>query len=206
MPPPFRRPASLSPHGQDQLPGDPDPALSTELAHSSAEALLSGVRRSADERVVQRVLRLARTEGLDDLAALWSTSPADTLPGALWRLHVLHSWVQQDPEDVRRRYEEGTRTVPGLRYLAGLAEPVDVAVLRRTLDEILQGAFTGDLAVALGRAAAVLMLVAYGTAHLADAQHDRDHQRELTAQASRLLATGEELAVAARCEAEGELS
>lgn len=203
---PFRRPASLSPHAQDQLPGDPDPALASELAHSSAEGLLSGVRASADERVVQRVLGLVRSEGLGDLAALWSASPATTLPGALWRLYVLHSWVQRDPEDVRRRYEEGSRTVPGLRYLAGLAEPVDVVTVRSTLDEILRGAFTGDLAVALARASAVLMLVAYGTAHLADAEHDSTHQGELMEQASRLLSTGEDLAAAARLEEAGELS
>lgn len=206
MPSAFRRPASLSLADQDLLPGDPDPALATDLAHRSAAAMLAGVRGSADEDVVRRVLALARTEGLEDLAALWSSSPAATLPGALWRLYALHTWVQRDPEDAVRRYAVGARTVPGLRYLAGLAEPPDVDSVRRTLDQILRGAFTGDLAVALGRAAAVLMLISYGTAHLADDDHDAEHQRELTAQASRLLATGEDLAVAARLEETGELS
>lgn len=213
---PFRRPASLSLADQDLLPGDPDPAASTELAHSSARALLAGVRggtggstggggADVDEDVVRRVIGLARSEGLEDLAALWSSSPAGTLPGALWRLYVLHTWADRDPEDVVLRYRSGSRTVPGLRYLAGLSEPPDVDSVRRSLDEILRGAFTGDLAVALGRAAAVLMLVSYGSAHLADSEHDAERQRELVAQAGRLLSTGEELAVAARLEAAGEL-
>lgn len=206
MPAPFRRPACLSLAAQDLLPGDPDPALATDLAHRSAEALLSGVRSDPDPAVVDRVLALARTEGLDDLAALWSSAPAGTLPGALWRLHVLHTWAHRDGDQVARRYADGARTVPGLRYLAGLAEPPDIDAVRASLDEILRGAFTGDLAVALGRAAAVLMLVAYGTAHAADDAHDAGAQRELTAQASRLLATGEELAEAARLEALGQLS
>ena len=206
MPAPFRRPASLSPTAQDQLPGDPDPALSTDLAHRSAGALLAGVRGSAEPEVVERVVSLARTEGLEDLAALWSASPARTLPGALWRLYAVHTWVQRDSDEALRRYAAGSRTVPGLRYLAGLSEPPDVASVRATLDEILRGAFTGDLAVALGRAGAVMMLIAYGTAHLADDQHDPAAQQDLTSQASRLLATGEELAAAARLEAAGELS
>ncbi|UYG17232.1 hypothetical protein BRM3_01995 [Brachybacterium huguangmaarense] len=204
--PRFRRPASLSLADQDLLPGEPDPATSTDLAHRSAEALVAQVRQSADDEVVRRVVALAQTEGLDDLAALWSTSPAGTLPGALWRLYVLHAWVQRDPEDVVRRYREGSRTVPGLRYLAGLSEPPDVPSVRRTLDQILRGAFTGDLAMALGRAAAVLMLVSYGTAHLADAEPDPRRQGELTGEAGRLLSTGEELAVAARLEEAGDLS
>lgn len=206
MPAPFRRPASLSLADQDLLPGDPDPSLTTDLAHRSAEALLAGARGTADDAVVERVVGLARTEGLEDLAALWSASPAGTLPGALWRLYVVHAWVGRDGDDVARRYAAGSRTVPGLRYLAGLSEPPDVDSVRRTLDEILRGAFTGDLAVALGRAGAVMMLVAYGTAHLADDEHDRERQRELTREASRLLSTGEELASAARLEAAGRLS
>lgn len=202
----FRRPASLSLAAQDALPGDPDPSTTTELAHSSATALLSGVRTSVDPAVVTRVLSIASTDGLEDLAALWSASPAETLPGALWRLYAVHTWSHRDPDDLVLRYREGSRTVPGLRYLAGLPEPPDVDGVRRTVDEILRGAFTGDLSVALGRAAALMMLVSYGTAHLADRAQEPSEQRELTAQAGRLLGTGEDLAKAARLEEQGNLS
>ena len=205
MPAPFRRPASLSPAAQDMLPGEPDPALTAELAHRSAAALLSGVRDSADPAVVERVLTLVADEGLEDLAALWSAAAPTSLPGALWRLYVLHTWASRDPEDVLHRYRQGTRTVPGLRYLAGMSEPPDVAAVQQTLDEILRGAFTGDLAIALGRAGAVTMLIAYGSAHLADQGLGHTAQSALTSTAERLLSTGEELAAAARLEADGRL-
>ena len=149
---------------------------------------------SSDPEVVDRVVSLAAEDGLTDLAALWSGSPAATLPGALWRLYVLHTWVQLSGDDVVRRYRAGSRTVPGLRFLSGFAEPPDVDQVRRSMDDILRGAFTGDLGLALRRAGAVATIVAHGTAHMADA----DPGDELTRQAERLLSTGEDLAAAGR--------
>jgi hypothetical protein len=62
------------------------------------------------------------------------------------------------------------------------------------MDDILRGAFTGDLGLALRRAGAVATLLAHGTAHLAD--EDTDDER--TRQAERLLRTGEDLIAAGR--------
>jgi hypothetical protein len=204
--PRFRRPAPLFPARAEEIPGAPDPQLATDLGHESARALLDGVYGSTDPQVVHRVLHLVETEGLDDLASLWSGSPATTLPGALWRLYVLHTWVQRNGEDVVRRYREGSRTVPGLRYLAGVAEPPDIDQVRSTMDQILRGAFTGDLPIALGRAGAVAVLCAHGSAHLADREDDHEQQQAATRQAARLLSTGEELAAAARLAEEGALT
>lgn len=204
--PRFRRPAPLFAARAEEIPGAPDPQLATDLGHESARALLDGVYRSTDPAVVERVLRLVETEGLDDLASLWSGSPAETLPGALWRLYVLHTWARRNAHDVVRRYREGTHTIPGLRYLAGVAEPPDIDQVRATLDEILRGAFTGDLPIALGRAGAVAVLCAHGTAHLADREQTPELQHAMTTQASRLLSTGEELTEAARMAEAGTLS
>lgn len=197
----FRRPAPLYASVADAIPGEPDPSARTELAHDSAQALLHGVYRSSDPEVVERVIRLAAADGLTDLAALWSGSPATTLPGALWRLYVLHTWVQMNGDDVVRRYRAGSRTIPGLRYLSGFAEPPDVDQVRRTMDDILRGAFTGDLGLALRRAGAVATIIAHGTAHLAD----QDEDDERTQQAERLLSTGEELVAAGRHAEAGRL-
>lgn len=203
--PRFRRPASLFPSRAEAIEGAPDPAAGTELAHRSARALLDGVYGSSDPEVVSRVVGLAREDGLTDLAALWSGSPSRTLPGALWRLYVVHTWVQRQGEDVMHRYRLGSRTVPGLRFLAGFAEPPDVVQVRTTLDDILRGAFTGDLPLALARTGAVAVICAHGTAHLADALQDEAEQAALTQQAGRLLSTGEELAEAARAAERGQL-
>ena len=192
--PRFRRPASLYPSVAESIPGDPDPSTSTDLAHDSARALLDGVFHSSDPEVVRRVVSLAADDGLTDLATLWSASPATTLPGALWRMYVLHTWVRRSGDEVARRYRAGSRTVPGLRYLTGFAEPPEVSQVKETMDDILRGAFTGDLGLALRRAGAVATLLAHGTAHLAD--EDPDDER--TRQAERLLRTGEDLIAAGR--------
>ncbi|QNN82982.1 hypothetical protein H3H54_04110 [Brachybacterium sp. Z12] len=198
----FRRPAPLFDSVAASIPGEPDPASSADLAHDSARALLDGVFHSSDPEVVARVVALAADDGLTDLSALWSSAPASTLPGALWRLYVLHTWVQQQGGDeVVRRYRAGSRTAPGLRYVSGFAEPPEVEQVQRTMDHILRGAFTGDLALALRRAGAVAMIVAYGTAHLAD----DDLGDERTRQAERLLRTGEELTAAGHRAEAGQL-
>lgn len=201
----FRRPASLFDSTAEAIEGAPDPSTRTELAHHSAAALLDGALHTSDPDVVERVVTLVREEGLEDLAMLWSGSPAQTLPGALWRLYVLHTWVHAQGEDVVHRYREGAATVPGLRYLAGFAEPPDAHQVSQTLDEILRGAFTGDLALALARAGAVAVICAHGTAHLADRAASASAQEELTTQAGRLLTTGEDLAAAARLADRGTL-
>ncbi|MDO5645640.1 MAG: hypothetical protein Q4G21_08160 [Dermabacter sp.] len=204
----FRRPASLSPQKQDEIEGGIDPARRDEAAHESAAALLHATRQSVRPEVVERVVRLAEHEGLDDLAALWSGAEPSSLPGALWRLYVLHAWVHGDPSQVKQRFELGRSTAPGLTYLAGFPEPPDIDSMRDTLDEILRGAFTGDLSIALKRASAIAMLVAYGTAHAADSSSSiaelSAHEdvpltpQALTDSAHRLLAMGEALDAASR--------
>ena len=83
--PRFRRPASLSLADQDLLPGEPDPATSTDLAHRSAEALVAQARQSADDEVmccvtVWPVLRFSMTavpDVVDDAVTVSLTlSPA----------------------------------------------------------------------------------------------------------------------------------
>ncbi|HUX71349.1 MAG TPA: hypothetical protein VMV41_12605, partial [Cellulomonadaceae bacterium] len=83
----------LDPKQADELPGDMDPALRSEIAHTTAAAIVHQGRASDDPDLVARLVTLVEAEGLDVVAAMWADSPAGTLPGALWRLYVLREWV-----------------------------------------------------------------------------------------------------------------
>ncbi|MBC7551587.1 MAG: hypothetical protein H7269_11965 [Cellulomonas sp.] len=189
----------LDPRAADELPGDGDPALRSEIAHTTAGAIVHRARASEDPVVVGRLARLVEAEGIDELAALWADSPAGTLPGALWRLYVLREWVRRDPATVAERYRSGAAAaqVPGV--VAGVAMPPGPDDVRRVADAVLSGVFAGDLAVALERGAAFCRVLATGAAFDADGVDDVDPDgaRRLTRGASSLIRTAEELELSA---------
>lgn len=194
-----RRPAMLDPQAADELPGDMDPALRAEIAHTTASALVHQGRATEDPEVVARLVALVETEGLDVVAALWSDSPPQTLPGALWRLYVLREWVRRDPATVADRYRQGVAAVPVHDVVAGVAQAPGPDDVRAVADAVLSGVYTGDLDVALERAGAFCRVLAAGAAF--DADHldvvDPDAAARLTLGASSLLRTAEELEHAA---------
>ncbi|WP_407345722.1 hypothetical protein [Pengzhenrongella phosphoraccumulans] len=197
----------LDPRAADELPGDSDPALRSEIAHTTAGAIVHRARASEDPEVVERLVRLVEAEGLDELAALWADSPAGTLPGALWRLYVLREWVRRDPATVAERYRSGAAAaqVPGV--VAGVAMPPGPDDVRRVADAVLSGVFAGDLAVALERGAAFCRVLATGAAFDADGVDDVDPDgaRRLTRGASSLIRTAEELELSAELWRQGRL-
>lgn len=194
-----RRPAMLDQRAADELPGDVDPALRAEVAHMTADVIVRQGRASEDPEVVDRLVRLVEAEGLDTVAALWSDSPATTLPGALWRLYMLREWVCRDPRTVAERYRSGVVRAEVHDAVAGVAShpgPTDVA---RVVDAVLSGVYTADLAVALERAAAFCRVLATGAALDADDVEDSDGDLavHITRGASGLVRTAEELEGAA---------
>jgi len=189
----------LDPRAADELPGDADPALRSEIAHTTAGAIVHQARASEDPAVVERLVRLVEAEGLDVVAALWADSPPGTLPGALWRLYVLREWVRRDPATIAERFRSGAvaAQVPGV--VAGVAMSPGPADVREVADAVLSGVFAGDLAVALERGAAFCRVLATGAAFDADDVEDADPDgaRRLTRGASSLIRTAEELELAA---------
>lgn len=190
----------LDPRQADELPGDVDPALRSEIAHTTAGAIVHQGRSSGDDpALVERLVSLVEAEGLDVIAAMWSDSPADTLPGALWRLYVLREWVRRDPRTLAERYRLGVEAAPVHDVVAGVASPPGPSDLRDLADAVLSGVYTGDLAVALERGAAFCRVLATGAAF--DADHlettDSDAANRLTRGASSLVRTAEELEHAA---------
>lgn len=194
-----RRPAMLDPAQADAIVGDVDPALLSEAAHTTAAAVVRGGREGADDpALVARLVALVDDEGLDTIAALWSQSPPDTLPGALWRLYLLREWVRRDPRTIAERFRLGVERAEVAGAIAGVAEMPGPEEVLDVADAVLAGVYRGDLAVALERAGAFLRVLATGSALDADwiARDDETRASAVTRRASALLATAEELEAA----------
>ena len=191
-----RRPTLLGPVAADTFAGGPDPAQRVEAAHVTAEALVRH-GRSGDDAVTARLVALTDEHGIDEVAVLWAGRPADTLPGALWRLYALRAGIRRDPGDVARGYDTGRWRAQVHEVVAGVAEPPGADEVMAMADAVLAGAFTGDFAVALERAAAFCRVVSTGWAILADDDLDADRARLRTRRAADLLRTGQQLEVAA---------
>ena len=189
----------LDPREADEIPGELDPALRGEIAHTTAAAIVHRARASEDPEVVERLVRLVEDEGLDVVAGLWADSSADTLPGALWRLYVLREWVRRDPRTVAERFRLGVAAAPVHEVVAGVVTPTGPDDVRAVADAVLSGVFAGDLAVALERGAAFCRVLAVGAAFDADYVDaiDGGHALQMTRGAASLVRTAEELEHAA---------
>ena len=136
------RPGQLDQMMADNIAGGADPAEINEMCHASAAALLDRVHHTQDAELVERVLTLVDREGVDVIAELWSHADPDSLPGILWRV--------------------GEPVATTASAIAGVDQAPTEDDIARTADSILAGAFTGDFAVALERAAAFTDVVALG--------------------------------------------
>lgn len=183
----------------DRYEGGVDPARLSEAAHATAAALVHRGRANSDPAVLDKLIRLADAEGLEEIAQLWAASPAVTLPGSLWRLYALRRTVLQDPERLAAYFRDGEHQAPVHRAVAGVAEPPGPQELVEMTTAILAGAFTGDYDMALQRAAAFCRVVALGEAAHADAADAASPARgsALTQAAKRLNGTAEDLDTAA---------
>ena len=150
----------------DSLLGGDDPALVQEAADAAATALVRGARDSDDPAVAERILHLAESEGIETIAEVWSSSPAESLAGCLWRLYLLRSWVYADPVGAAREFEAGRAKAQVAQVVAGVAEPPGPQELKAMVDEVLRGIAGSDFAVVLLRAAAFSRVIAAGRAAL----------------------------------------
>lgn len=124
----FHRPAHLDPEAAESIEGSADTAVSSELAHRAAQALIGGFPGTdaaapgadaspaddasnaarADDHddpiTRQGVVAAVAAHGVDTVAELWADSPATTLPGTLWRLFLVREWIRRDGDLVDSRY------------------------------------------------------------------------------------------------------
>ena len=159
--------------------GDTDPADRTAVAHATAAAVLQAARDDdSAPGTTRRLLDLADRIGLDEIAELWRESGPQTLPGTLWSLYLLRSWVHRNGPEAARVFAAGEKVAEVSTVVAGVAHPPGPHEVAALGDAILTSAFTGDFAVALERASAFCRVVAAGRAHLADHEIDDEGFRQ----------------------------
>lgn len=174
----------LDPQVAEQLPGERDPLFQLEIAHQTARAILARCRQlaatdSLDSAVVDRLVNLVETEGLETVAEVWAAADAVSLPGALWRLYLVRQCVRQDPESVQLFYRLGATVAPVAVAVVGVVDlptPTDLTTL---VDAVLSGFFAGDLAAALERTAAFCRVLASGAALEADSRDQANPEAAL---------------------------
>jgi len=96
----------MEPAEAERYTGAEDTAATSALAHQSAQLLIGGyLGADTDTTLTAAGLRkVVASHGVDVIGELWATSPAGTLPGALWRLLLLREWIERDPALVESRY------------------------------------------------------------------------------------------------------
>ncbi|MFV0373262.1 DNA-directed RNA polymerase subunit beta [Microbacterium sp.] len=196
----FHKPVRRAGEHLDRHFAAADPADVSRAAHETAAALLTRARTDPTVEVVDNIVAFTARNGIETIAELWARSPATTLPGALWRLYLLQLMIHDDSAAAALLYERGRaalRTADDL--VAGAPTPAGPDEMVALIDTILRGAFTGDFAVALDRAAAFCRVQAAGAADLAD-DHDAaepDRAATLTTRALRLSTYAEDLTACA---------
>ncbi len=162
-----RRPAPTEPHLFDRFTSGVDPAVSLQIAHDTATALVHRIRESDDPTVIDRLLTYTSENGVGELAELWAAAPAHSLPGALWRLYVIHASIVNDETFAAVAYDTGAALdATADVVVAGAPQPTSPADIRSLADEILRGAFRGDMGDALDRAAAYCRIEARGVTEI----------------------------------------
>ncbi len=192
----------------DWIIGSDEAGAAQHLAQETSWALLDRVRRVADPEVVERVVGLASGEGIDDIAELWSHSSAHSLAGQLWRIYLLRRIVHADPEGTAELFRFGqavSQTIDPV--VAGVEDPIAPESIAALCDTILRGVFSGNLAIALERAASYCRVMSLGAAAIADERDriDEGHASELTTRALRYSTFANELQAGARRWREGTL-
>ncbi|WP_040159443.1 hypothetical protein [Nigerium massiliense] len=190
--PSFREPAALEALGERS-----DPIAQLHAAHETAAVLLHTGRAATDPAVTQRLVEIVDDIGLPTLADLWASRPARTLPGALWRLYLLREWMRTSPADAAREYAYGVPFTEPNHAVAGV-DPPGPDEIAAVANEILRGAFTGDFAVALERAAAFCRVVVAGRAYASEGS-------ETLLSATRLRDMADDLAASANLWRSGHL-
>jgi len=179
------------------------PERALALAHETANLLVGMRSGEADNPIPERLQAFIDEEGLDSLAELWAPAEASSLPGALWRLVVMHHHLQKRSDIVADLVELGLQRLATIDpVVAGVAEPVSAEGVLALLEDLFTGSFRGELGSALHRASALARLVSAGLLHWPE---DPTTETDLTLSALHWDELSRALAVVAKREDKGEL-
>jgi len=172
-----------------------------ELAASTARTVLDAARSGLQD--TPALVELADLVGLDTLGALWRAAEPSSLAGSLWMLYLLRQWCRTNPRHVSEIWSAGVPYASADAVVAGVGMHGDSEDITSFADAILTGAFDGDFAVALERAAAFFRVVAAGRRALVEDEGHGDQAGYDSAERNEQAAVA--LAVAARRWRLGEL-
>jgi hypothetical protein len=201
---PHHRPALPGAMHFESVEGGPDPAVLRDAAERCAVALVRGTT-PGDDALVERVVGLVESQGLETLAELWSTAAADSIAGTLWRLYLLRTWVHANPVQAASEFGTGRAVLPVDEVVAGVADPPGPVEVRRLVDDVLAGVVRGEYADVLFRAAAFARVAAAGRARSDEATAVGGSSYDSDLSAARLLTMADQLEHAARLELDGHL-
>lgn len=197
----FHKPTQFPGDAFDYFEGAEDPAQVSRVAHDTAAALMARVRENPEQDVVDRLVAFTDVHGIDTVAELWARSGPHTLPGALWRIYLVRLAIRTNPVEVALAFQRGVDELSGIDpVVAGAPNPAGPDEVTQLADRILRGAFVGDFADALDRAAAFCRISAAGATSIADDYEVTQPERssELTTRALRYSTIALDLVACAR--------
>lgn len=141
-----------------------DPTDMVAAAHRTAWLIADpdGTPHKTDPAVKQRVRDLATKDGLILLADLWREAAPLTLPGALWRVYVIATWVRSHPAQAAREFEAGENAAPVSHAIAGLQSAANPDQVLEMVNGLLTRLGSVDVAHVLDQVGAFAKVVATG--------------------------------------------
>lgn len=164
-----RRPAMLAPNQTQMIIGANRVDEQVELAHFLADLLLGLVSESEKtfitdnlqlrDDAIDNLMEILQQGDIEVVAEIWADSPADSIPGLMWRLYLVYQWYLRDSLMVEWRYQEGLKLLK--EAVRNSLSPSMKPLIER-MSTLWRGSDCDFLATTLEQTAAALKIMAAG--------------------------------------------